>query len=60
MGIHNAMAREFVDRECVLVTPLHKMINRLKEMARGAKRHGSCGLGQPCYPSLRTPLLLSP
>jgi adenylosuccinate synthase len=34
-----------VDREARLVTPYHAAANRLREHARGADRHGSCGMG---------------
>lgn len=30
---------------CVVTTPLHRAANRLREAARGAARHGSCGMG---------------
>lgn len=34
-----------VDRAARLVTPYHAAANRLREQARGADRHGSCGMG---------------
>jgi adenylosuccinate synthase len=34
-----------VDPRCVIITPFHKQVNRLREMARGLARHGSCGMG---------------
>lgn len=34
-----------VDRECLVITPYHKAMNRLREAARGPSRHGSCGMG---------------
>lgn len=33
------------DRKCLMVTPWHKAANRLRELGRGANRHGSCGMG---------------
>ena len=35
----------FIDRKCKLITPYDMMANQLKEMGRGDKRHGSCGMG---------------
>lgn len=35
----------FVDRKCELITPYDMMANQLKEIGRGDKRHGSCGMG---------------
>lgn len=41
----NVWDRVTVDRRAVVVTPLHKQLNRLREQARGVARHGSCGMG---------------
>lgn len=41
----NVWERITVDAQCVVTTPLHKQLNRLREEARGAKKHGSCGRG---------------
>jgi adenylosuccinate synthase len=38
-------SRLTVDREALVVTPLHKAVNRLREEQRGENRHGSCGVG---------------
>ena len=46
--VSNPTSRVAIDRQCVLVTPLHRMINRLREMSRGDARHGSTGLGVGC------------
>lgn len=35
----------FVDENCVVTTPLDIMLNQMTEIARGADRHGSCGMG---------------
>lgn len=35
----------YVDREALLTTPYHWEVNRARERARGAQRHGSCGRG---------------
>ena len=34
-----------IDPRCVVVTPFHRLLNQLRELARGAARHGSCGRG---------------
>lgn len=34
-----------IDKSCLVSTDLHKSINRTKEIARGTRRHGSCGHG---------------
>lgn len=35
----------YVDSDCLIVTPYHSAMNRIKELNRGANRHGSCGRG---------------
>jgi adenylosuccinate synthase len=34
-----------VDRDALLTTPYHQAANQARERARGAGRHGSCGMG---------------
>lgn len=34
-----------VDRDALVSTPYHRAANRAREIARGADRHGSCGMG---------------
>jgi adenylosuccinate synthase len=34
-----------IDRDALLTTPYHQAANRAREQARGANRHGSCGMG---------------
>lgn len=41
----NLWERTTVDAGAVITTPLHSQLNRLREIARGADRHGSCGRG---------------
>ena len=41
----NVWGRTTVDREAVIVTPIHKALNRAREIKRGANAHGSCGRG---------------
>src|SRR5262245_24772133 len=45
VGVPDALDRLAIDREALVVTPLHAALNRLRELARGEGRHGSCGLG---------------
>lgn len=44
-GVTDVMARTFVHEQCPVITPFHQATNRLRELARGASRHGSCGVG---------------
>jgi len=34
-----------IDREALVITPYHQAANRLRELARGYDRHGTCGHG---------------
>jgi adenylosuccinate synthase len=45
LGVTAPLGRVTVDRRCVLVTPMHRSVNRIQELVRGAGRHGSCGKG---------------
>ncbi|HLZ56326.1 MAG TPA: adenylosuccinate synthetase [Ktedonosporobacter sp.] len=45
LGISDALARTQIDRRALVITPFQKALNRLREVARGADRHGSCGEG---------------
>ncbi|MGA5307461.1 adenylosuccinate synthetase [Micromonospora taraxaci] len=45
VGVTDALDRLTVDGEALLATPYHRAANRAREIARGADRHGSCGLG---------------
>lgn len=44
-GETRALERLSVDPECRVTTPFQQAHNRLLELARGAHRHGSCGVG---------------
>ena len=44
-GVPDALARVTADPACRLVTPLHRLVGQMRELARGARRHGSCGRG---------------
>jgi adenylosuccinate synthase len=37
--------RVTIDPDCTLVTPMHKLVGQLEELARGADRRGTCGMG---------------
>ncbi|HEU5030023.1 MAG TPA: adenylosuccinate synthetase [Spirillospora sp.] len=45
IGVADALDRLTVDRDALLTTPYHRAANRARERARGAARHGSCGMG---------------
>ncbi|MFC6881243.1 adenylosuccinate synthetase [Actinomadura yumaensis] len=45
LGVADALDRLTADRDALLTTPYHRAANRAREAARGADRHGSCGLG---------------
>ena len=44
-GVSDAFDRLTVSDRCLVVTPFHQAANRIHEIARGAERHGSCGVG---------------
>lgn len=41
----DALARTTIDARARVITPFQRAANRLRELARGAARHGSCGMG---------------
>ncbi|WP_406288341.1 adenylosuccinate synthetase [Embleya sp. NBC_00896] len=45
LGVPDPFALLTVDRDALLTTPYHAAANRARELARGAARHGSCGMG---------------
>lgn len=45
LGVPDGAARLSIDPRCVVVTPFHRGVNRIQELARGDRRHGSCGRG---------------
>lgn len=45
LGVTDALARTSVDRRTLVTTPFQVSANRLRELARGDARHGSCGMG---------------
>jgi adenylosuccinate synthase len=44
-GVSDPFGRVMIDTQCLVITPFHRAVNRLKELSRGAARHGSCGVG---------------
>jgi adenylosuccinate synthase len=45
LGIPDAFVRTSIDRKALVTTPFQQSANRIREMARGDGRHGSCGMG---------------
>jgi adenylosuccinate synthase len=43
--VADALALVTVDARALVTTPFHQAANRLRELARGGARHGSCGVG---------------
>jgi adenylosuccinate synthase len=44
-GVADGLARLLIDARCRVTTPFHQAAGRLREWARGADAHGSCGVG---------------
>lgn len=44
-GVPDALARTTVSEHASVITPFHQAAGRLRELARGAGRHGTCGVG---------------
>jgi adenylosuccinate synthase len=45
LGVASPFGLLTVDRDALVTTPYHQAANRARERARGAGRHGSCGMG---------------
>ncbi|MER5651119.1 adenylosuccinate synthetase [Streptosporangium sp. NPDC002524] len=45
LGVPDPFCLLTVDRDALLATPYHMAAGRARELARGADRHGSCGMG---------------
>lgn len=45
LGIADPFERTTIDERALIVTPFQRAANRLRELARGDQRHGSCGMG---------------
>jgi len=44
-GVNDALARLIINNECPIVTPFHKYIGQMRELARRKNKFGSCGMG---------------
>ncbi len=44
-GVADAFSRLRLSDRALVITPFHQAANRIRELARGAGRHGSCGVG---------------
>lgn len=45
LGIDDIWERTTVHQSCIITTPYHRAFNRLQEISRGHRAHGSCGMG---------------
>jgi adenylosuccinate synthase len=45
LGVSDALSRLSVNPRARVITPFHQAANRLRELARGQGRHGTCGVG---------------
>jgi adenylosuccinate synthase len=45
LGVRDPARLLTIHPRCLVATPWHQMLNRLRELARGDARHGSCGQG---------------
>jgi adenylosuccinate synthase len=45
LGITDALQRMLIDQRALVITPYQRAMGRLRELARGEQRHGSCGEG---------------
>lgn len=43
--VSNPLSLVDIDRRALVITPFHQSFNRLLELSRGDKRHGTCGVG---------------
>ena len=42
-GVPDVYTRLRISAQALIITPFHRAANRVREQARGADRHGSCG-----------------
>jgi adenylosuccinate synthase len=45
LGVHDPTDLVTIHPRCLVTTPWLKLLNRLRELSRGAAKHGSCGQG---------------
>lgn len=44
-GVNDIFERILISDRALVITPFHQAANRIREILRGADRHGSCGVG---------------
>ena len=44
-GVQDPFSRLRLSDQALMITPFHQAANRIREIVRGADRHGSCGVG---------------
>jgi adenylosuccinate synthase len=44
-GVRDPFSRLRLSDQALVITPFHQAANRIREIVRGASRHGSCGVG---------------
>lgn len=44
-GVPDPFSRLRLSEQALVITPFHQATNRIREIVRGADRHGSCGVG---------------
>lgn len=44
-GVQDPFSRLRLSDQALVITPFHQAANRIREIARGRNRHGSCGVG---------------
>ncbi|MEL7360657.1 MAG: adenylosuccinate synthetase [Bacteroidota bacterium] len=45
VGVPDSFSRTTISAQSLIITPFQQAANRLRELARGDARHGSCGMG---------------
>jgi adenylosuccinate synthase len=45
LGVEDPLLSLIIDERALVITPFQQATNRLREAARGDKRHGTCGIG---------------
>ena len=45
VDVKDAFEKLTIDGRALVTTPLHQLVNQLREKSRGTDRHGSCGMG---------------
>ncbi len=59
LGVKAPMERLSIAPQARIITPYHRALNRLRELSRGARAHGTCGVGfgETVHDSLKHPEL---